>query len=112
MVKKADLMTKVEANRRTHRATFLKAQERYREKVIEELDKRLAEVRDGKPISLGFHLPEPQDYTHEYDMALEQLTWEVADEVELEQDDFRQLVLNEWRWAQQFAASTRMYLGS
>lgn len=109
-VKKEDLIAKVQTNREEHRAIFLQAQEKYREAVIEKLDQRLAEVRAGHPISLGFSLPEPQDYTNEYDMAIQQLEWEIADTVELDQNMFRQLVLNEWSWSQHFAASNAAYL--
>lgn len=77
-VKKEELIAKVRANREEHRAIFLQAQEKYREAVIKALDKRLDEVRKGKPFSLGFKLPEPQDYTDEYDMAIQQLEWEIG----------------------------------
>ena len=78
----ADLLDVIRANRAEHRDLFLKAQEKYRERVIEELDKRLEEVRRGKPISLGFHLPEPVDYTDSYDEAIEMLEWETREVVE------------------------------
>jgi hypothetical protein len=109
-VVKEDLIAKINTTRTEHREQFLAAQEKYRERVIEELDRRLAEVRAGKPISLGFSLPEPQDYTHEYDMALEQLEWEIEDTVELDQSTFQELVLNQWAWARQFAATSLSYL--
>lgn len=110
-VSKADLIAKIKANRDTHRQQFLDAQVVYRSRVIEELDARLLEARrPGGRIDLGFHLPEPVDYTSEYDQALAMLDWEVGDQVTLDQDVFRQLVLNQWHWARQFAASTQSYL--
>lgn len=109
-VKKDDLIATVSKNRDEHRAIFLAAQDRYREKVIELLDSRLRQVRDGRPIDRSFTLPEPVDYTAEYDAALQMLTWEVNDEVTLDQDSFRQLVLNQWHWARNFAANTSSYL--
>lgn len=109
-VNKADLIEKITKNRDEHRGIFLRAQEKYREKVIELLDARLAEVREGRPISLHFGLPEPVDYTREYNEALAALEWEVRDTVELDEESFRRLVLNEWRWAQHFAANSTSYL--
>jgi polysaccharide deacetylase 2 family uncharacterized protein YibQ len=111
-VMKAALIETVRANRETHRQMFLDAQVKYRERVIEELDARLLEARrPGGAINLGFRLPEPVDYTAEYDQALAMLEWEVSETVELDQTTFTELVLNQWRWAQHFAASTVTYLG-
>lgn len=109
-VSKSRLMRTLRINRDNHRAIFLAAQDKYREKVIELLDRRLAEVRDGQPISLHFGLPEPVDYTSEYDAAISSLEWEEGETVVLDESSFRQLVLNEWRWAQHFAANSASYL--
>jgi hypothetical protein len=111
-VKKVDLIERIKANRAQHREQFLKAQEKYREAVIAELDRRLQEARDGKPIKRGFSLPEPQDYTSSYDEALEMLAWEVGDEVELDRRTFSELVLNDWGWKDHFAANTTSYLAT
>lgn len=111
-VNKADLIEKVKTNRDAHRETFLKAQDKYREMMIEELDKRLQEVRDGKRINRGFSLPEPVDYTSSYDTALEMLNWEIADSVELDKRGFQELVLNKWGWHDNFVANTSSYVAS
>ena len=109
-VNKEQLLTTITANRATHRDQFLTAQKRYREVVIEELDKRLEAARKGGPINLGFSLPEPRDYTDSYDTAIEMLQWELEDTVVLDEESFRRYVLNKWSWAQQFAGSTQVYL--
>lgn len=111
-VKKKDLIKKVTKNRKKHRDIFLKAQEAYRTEVIKILDERLKSARDGKKISLVFHLPEPVDYTTSYDTALEMLTWEIGDEIVLDEQTFKQLVLNQWSWAGLFAANTASYLAT
>jgi hypothetical protein len=108
-VNKADLIAKIEANRDEHKDIVAKAQVNYRARVIEELDNRLADAKSGKPIDIQISLPMPTDYTREYDNALSQLQWEVADEVELDHDDFNRLVLNQWRWAAQFAGTSLAY---
>jgi len=111
-VNKASLIKTVRENRKVHRKQFLEAQVKYRERVIEELDARLLEARrPGGIINLGFHLPEPEDYTHTYDTALAMLKWEVGDEVQLDEQTFEQLVLNKWRWSSIFAATTLSYVG-
>jgi hypothetical protein len=111
-VNKSDLIERIKANRAEHRAIFLAAQEKYRAKVIELLDARLADARNGAPIKLTFGLPEPADYTDEYTAALKALEWEISDTVTLDEESFRRLVLNEWRWAGHFAANTASYVAS
>ena len=109
-VNKADLIEKITANRDEHIGIVEAAQVKYRERVIEELDKRLEDARRGRKIDVRITLPVPENYTREYDNALAALEWEVDDEVELEQDDFNRLVLNQWSWVRQFAANTQSYL--
>jgi hypothetical protein len=108
-VSKADLIATVTVNRDQHRETFIAAQEKFRERVIEQLDARLAEARQGKHVDLAIRLPEPVDYTDEYQRALDMLDWEIDDEVELDQQTFAQLVRNEWSWARMFASNTEAY---
>ena len=108
-VRKADLIEKITTNRDEHRETFLKAQERFREHLIEALDQRLQDARDHKQVSLTISLPEPVDYTDEYQRALDMLEWEIGDEVELDQQGFAQLVRNEWSWARHWASNSLAY---
>jgi len=109
-VDKKTLMETISKNREEHREMFLKAQEKFREKVIELLDERLAQARAGKKVDLSLRLPEPVDYTSSYDTALSMLEWEQGDEVELTREDFERYVENNWEWRQHWAANTGSYL--
>lgn len=109
-VKKDRLLATLKSNLAEHEDQVAKAQEKFRERAIEELDKRLAEAKAGGQISLTVNLPIPQNYADEYRAAIEALDWELASEVTLAEDEFRQLVLNEWHWARAFAGSTQVYL--
>lgn len=110
-VPKDKLLDTIRTNREAHREQFLAAQLKYREVVIRELDSRLAQARDGGAINLGFALPEPVDYSDQYDTAISMLEWEVDEEVTLAEHDFQRYVLNKWEWARMFAANTQSYLG-
>lgn len=109
-VDKASLIAKLQANRDEHRSMFIKAQEKYREAMIAELDRALQEARDGRPIVRAFHLPVPEDHTDEFNTAIEMLQWEKNQAVKLDQADFRRFVQNRWEWAASFAANTGSYL--
>jgi hypothetical protein len=109
-VNKGELIEKIRANRDEHRSMFIKAQERYREAMIAELDRALQDARDGKKIRRAFSLPVPEDHTQEFDTAIEMLEWEKATEVKITQQDFQRYVQNRWEWAASFAANTGSYL--
>ena len=108
-VKKKRLLKKLIKNRDAHRAEFLRAQVKFRERVIEHLDQRLADAKAGKNVRLYIDLPEPKDYTDSYQAAIDGLNWEIADEVELDTREFNQLVRNQWAWVADFAANTQAY---
>jgi hypothetical protein len=109
-VDKADLIEKIRANRDEHRSMFLKAQERYRDAMIAELDRALQEAREGKAIQRAFALPVPEDHTDDFDTAIEMLQWEQGDTVILVQRDFRCYVQNRWEWENSFLRNTGSYL--
>jgi hypothetical protein len=109
-VSKAKLLQQLQDNRASHRALFLQAQEVFREKVIQTLDQRLAQARSGGRIELFINLPEPVDYTDEFDRAIAMMEWEESDQITLSEKDFQRYVLNKWEWAAAFAANTQSYL--
>lgn len=51
----------------------------------------------------------PSSYEKEYDRAIRMLELSVEDVIELEEEIFNQLVLDEWTWKHQFALSASMY---
>lgn len=51
----------------------------------------------------------PKSYADDYGRAIRMLELEVEPTVEIEDDVFNQLVLDEWAWKNQFAASSALY---
>lgn len=94
-----ELLDTVKTNRSNHRDEFLRAQEGFRERIIEELDRRLADARQGKKVNLFVQLPEPQDHTADYDRVIKMLEMSVNNEVELSSVEFDQYVMDNWQWA-------------
>lgn len=111
-VNKADLRAKLITNRDEHADQFERAQVAYREAVIKVLDRRLEETKAGGKIRTYIDLREPEEHTDAYDLVLEGLDWEIADEVVLDPTEFNRLVLNRWEWSASFAANTQSYLAS
>ena len=109
-VSKEKLFAKLHENREEHRQVFLRAQKGFRAEVIEQLDKALKDAREGKRFQTSFQLPAPVDQTPEYDVAIDMCGWEIDKEIELSQEEFRQYVLDDWVWKDNWLYSNTMYL--
>ena len=108
-VKTEKLLKTIRKNRKEHRDLFLKAQEVYRQDIIEELDRMLTEARAGKKIRRAITLPEPQDHTADYDRVITMLEMSVDKEIKLDKYAFDQFVMDNWDWKAQSFATNSMY---
>lgn len=108
-IKKDELLKVVQQNRQEHRSIFEKALEGYKNQVIAELEVMLAEAREGKRIRRRVELDEPCDQTKEYDRVIRMLELSQDDIIELTQPEFSQYVMDDWRWKDQFIATSRSY---
>lgn len=110
-VSKRKLLSILKRNRLKHRDVFLRAQEKYRVAVIQELDSMLAEARAGKKIRRIVDLIQQQDHTPDYDRVIKMAEMSVDADIELDETDFAQYVQDNWEWKQQFIGSVVGYLG-
>lgn len=108
-VKKEELLKALQENREAHRGIFEEAQKNYRERLIEELDRRLEDARNGKSIDLYFNFPEPEDHTKDYDRVIKMLEMSIEDELELSQVDFTRYVMDDWEWRRAWLQNTVSY---
>lgn len=113
-MKKLELVEIVTKNRKEHRDIFLKAQKAYREKMIEVLDRQLKNAREQQPFSIHeiVQMVQPSDHTEDYDRALKMLELEVERIITLDEQAFDNLVLDDWGWGRQWAASNSGYVTS
>lgn len=109
-VKKADLLDTLRTNKAKHEEVYEQAMVKYREALIAELVALRADVEAGKQIEHRIKTVAPLRYTDSYEEAIQMLEWEVGDEVELEQHEFRQYIMDDWNWGQNFRAATSAYL--
>jgi hypothetical protein len=109
-VNKADLIETLRNNRDKHREMFLTAQEKYRETMIDELDRALRVARAHGKIKRAFTMPVPEDHTEDFDTVISMLEWDQGETVELSHRDFLMYVENNWGWQASFAANTESYL--
>ena len=107
-VKKDDLIEKIKENKANHIEEYEKAVKAYKLEALEQLEKLTNEVNDGV-LGIKLDLVTPVDNSENYDDILEMFEWEIADEVELSQDEFRQYVQDENDFATQAKFSNTFY---
>lgn len=108
---KGALIGYVSANRERHftehaaaRAEWVKAQIAKLHETIDRLS------NDNTAPNYSVVLSEPPSHVEEYDKALRMLHDSVDDVIELESEQYSQLVLDDWQWSKQFKAVTSTYL--
>lgn len=109
-VKVSDLQQILQANRAAHREKFLKAQEVYRQHVIEWLEARLDDARNGRKLERAIRLPEPEEHTEDYDRVLKMLELNQHETIELSESEVATYVMDDWGWKHSFAQNTTSYL--
>lgn len=112
IIPKEKLLNTLWTNRAEHRKIVDAALVKYQEAVNKELKKMAKRARKGKRVPHNFlnFLPVPQDYTTAFDQAIQQVEWDVREEIELTREDFNRFIRNEWEWANMFAASSARYV--
>lgn len=109
VVKKADLLKTLYSNLEKHSKIVQEARDGYVKKALHALQRRLEDLRSGKIVALSFSLSPPVDYSEVYKNTIAMLEWNTQEEVELQADEFRQLVRDEWDWTDSFLASNSAY---
>jgi hypothetical protein len=104
-VKKSELLTIVENNRKKHKEEYLESSKAFRAKAAEVISNELDNIILGKDFSIQFNLMKPVSYLKEYDLAIKMLQMSIDDEVELDRSEFAQLVNDEWHWKSSFKLS-------
>ena len=114
-MKRAELLDIVVANKEKHIAAFIEAVADYKVLVLKIVTANLklaktadlAEFRKMKATPAA-----PISYEDNYKRAIRMLELSVEDVIEVEEDVFNQLVLDEWQWKHSFTASNAMYKSS
>jgi hypothetical protein len=108
-MKVVDLLGILIENREKHRSIFLEAQAKYRDMAIAQFEKRLAAARAGQRFSVYIDMIEPKDQTKEYDRAIRSLELTTETVIELSEQEFSQLVMDDWAWKHKFLSDTSHY---
>jgi hypothetical protein len=109
-VNKEVLIIALERNKSNHVATYERAWEKYREAVLAEAARQLDEFKAGKGTRIMVGLTPPSNHENDYEIVLGLLKMSTESTVTLSDNDFRQYVLDDWDWKQQWATVNSSYL--
>lgn len=108
-VKRTELLSKIKANRKTHRDLFLKAQVGYRKDVIDELDKMLSDARSGKNMRTSINIPAPEDHSEDYDCIISMLEMSTEKIITISAGEFQMYVMDNWGWKMDVLRTNSFY---
>ena len=108
-VPRLKLLETLKSNLAKHSSIVQEARDGYIKKAKLALESRLEQLRKGQLVTLQFTLSPPVDYSEVYKSAIAMLEWNENQFVELQADEFRQLVQDEWDWTDGFLASNSAY---
>jgi hypothetical protein len=109
-----ELLEIVRENRDKHVADYKEAVADYKKAVVNLAKENLALARTGRleDITRMKNAPgAPVSYEDSYNRAIRMLELSVEDQIELEEQVFNQLVLDEWHWKQSFTIMNSTYKG-
>jgi hypothetical protein len=108
-VDKSQLIDTLRKNRENHLAIVKEAQIGYVEDARRVFEEKLKLITENKIVSLSLGLSPPVDNTREYDQAISMLEWEKSSEICLSQQSFKNFVLDDWSWKNNFLISNAKY---
>lgn len=106
------LLDIVRENKEKHIAQFIESVADYKVLVLQiaQGNAKLAKTADLEQFKRMKSFPAaPVSYENDYARAIRMLELSVEEIIEVEEDVFNQLVLDEWSWKRSFTASTMSY---
>jgi hypothetical protein len=89
-------------NRENHGDIVKEAREGYLKEAERVMRAKLAELSSGLVVELTFELRPPQDYTRVYDTTIRMLELHQGETLELDGNQVRHLLMDEWDWMEHF----------
>lgn len=108
-VEKSNLIEILRSNRQTHVETYKKAMDKYRDKAISSFTEQIEAAKNDKPFVTTIYLDKPINHQEDYDAIIGVIEMSVDDTVELDEDEYRYYVLDNWSWKKQWASTISAY---
>lgn len=111
-INRLELLGIVRENATKHVATYEEAVEDYKKAVLKIATDNLVLAQSSdleKFTKIKNNISPPVNYATSYTRAIRMLELSVEEVIEVEEDVFNQLVLDEWTWKNNFVATSAMY---
>lgn len=111
-IDRQNLLGIVKENAIKHLKEYDEAVEDYKKAVLKIATDNLKLAKSGdlvKFTAMKAQPQPPQNYATSYSRAIRMLELSVEEVIDIEQDTFNQLVLDEWHWKNSFVASGALY---
>ena len=109
-VKKSDLIERINENKESHIEEFEAAKIAYKAEALRQLEEARKKIEAGE-LGVSLSLVTPSNVAEQYDKKAEMFEWEIADEVELSQDEFKDYVQDDFDFARNARRMNMSYLG-
>lgn len=104
-----DLLKVLNENREKHAKNYNTAIKVFRAQRIKWFENNLKAANEGGRVETALPLPRPTNYAKEYERAIKLFEMSTQKEIVLTEQLFRQYVMDEWHWQNQFEHSTMCY---
>lgn len=111
-VRTSVVLDKIQTNRDQHRGQYEKAVAGWKRDVIRSLEENLQALKSGARNRVIITDAPPEDHTRDYDRVIEMIKMSADDTVTLDHMSFRQYVLDDWQWKEEWATVNSKYLAS
>lgn len=113
-IEKAKLKDIVAQNREKHLAEYKAGKAAFKVLVLEKLDDLRARVQTNDDFSATelVRLQAPASHEKDYDRVLRMLDLEEDAVITLDDEAFRNFVMDEWAWTEHFTATNKLYRDS
>lgn len=109
-MKRLELLDIVRANKEKHIKEYAEAVIDYKKLVVKVAGENVDIAAKDTVVKNFKHWPTtPESFEDSYKRAIRMLELSIEDIIEVEEDVFNQLVLDEWSWKRQFVGSTTSY---
>lgn len=114
VIDKDRLIQIVKDNQKDHEAKFEEAWGSWRDRMIDNFEEHLRRLKDRKQptqVKINVNLVQPENHSDDYERALKMLQLHMEDTVTLDEQDFAELVQNDWGWERAFASTYNVTTG-
>ena len=110
-VKVQDVLKALQENRNQHEVSYHEARKKYVTEASEKLRERANALTTGDAKDHHVHVVVPVNFLEEYDNAISMLEMTTQETIQLDAEQFKAYIKDDWSWKKEFNAVNSAYLG-